>query len=650
LPTCFKEQKMNRNSILGFILIGAIMVAYTLWMRPSEEELEKQEAERRRIDSIESLHNYQDSIRKNQAEFAINEQERQEEEVIDVTAKETSENFQELQSKYAVFANSAVGAEDIYTLENDLVKIEISNKGGYIKTVDLKEYQTYDSLPLILFDSETTRFGLSFFAHNRAINTENFFFQTIDTSSKHLIVSGANTLSFSMRLYIDTGEGSFDQSKYIEYLYTLKGDDYMFDFDINMVNMDNVISATSSSINLNWYADLRKQEKTVDRFNGSTVYYKFYQDDVDYLSETDDDVEQIKTRLKWVSLKQRFFSSTLIAKNYFGSGTLETIEKENTGIDHYLKSMDVNLEVPYNFQSGTNIPLSFYFGPNKFNTLKSYDLDLERQIPIGWSLFILAWINQYIVIPVFDWLGGYGWNYGIVILVLTIMLKMLLFPIAYKTYHSSAKMRVLKPEVDELSKKFPKKEDAMKKQQAVMALYKSAGANPASGCVPMLLQMPILFAMFRFFPASIELRQQPFLWADDLSSYDSIATLPFEIPFYGDHVSLFTLLMAVSTVMYTYLNNQMMGAQSSQLPGMKTMMYMMPIMFLGIFNDYASGLSYYYFLANIITFGQMFVFRYAINEDKLRAQIQLNKKKPKKKKSGFQKRLEEAAKQRGYKK
>lgn len=641
---------MNRNSILGFILIGAIMVAYTVWMTPSEEELAKQEAERKRIDSIEFLQNYQDSIRKNQAEIAVREQIQQEEEVINEVDKEISENFQELQSKYAVFANSAVGDEDIYTLENDLIKIEISNKGGYIKTVDLKEYQTYDSLPLILFDSETTRFGISFSAHTRTINTENFFFQVVDTSTKHLIVSGANTLSFSMRLYTDTGEGVFDQSKYIEYLYTLKGDDYMFDFDINMVNMDNVISEKSSNIDLNWYADLRKQEKTVDRFNGSTVYYKFYQDDVDYLSETDDDDEQIKTRLKWVSFKQRFFSSTLIAKNYFGSGTLETFEKENTGIDHYLKSMGVNLTIPYNFQSGTNIPLSFYFGPNKFKTLKSYDLDLERQIPIGWSLFILAWINQYIVIPVFDWLGGYGWNYGIVILVLTLMLKTLLFPIAYKTYHSSAKMRVLKPEVDELSKKFPKKEDAMKKQQAVMALYKSAGANPASGCVPMLLQMPILFAMFRFFPASIELRQQPFLWADDLSSYDSIATLPFEIPFYGDHVSLFTLLMAVSTVMYTYLNNQMMGAQSSQLPGMKTMMYMMPIMFLGIFNDYASGLSYYYFLANIITFGQMFVFRYAINEDKLRAQIQINKKKPKKKKSGFQKRLEEAAKQRGNKK
>jgi YidC/Oxa1 family membrane protein insertase len=230
------------------------------------------------------------------------------------------------------------------------------------------------------------------------------------------------------------------------------------------------------------------------------------------------------------------------------------------------------------------------------------------------------------------------------------MLKTLLFPIAYKTYYSSAKMRVLKPEVDELSLKFPKKEDAMKKQQAVMALYKKAGANPAAGCVPMLLQMPILFAMFRFFPASIELRQQPFLWAHDLSSYDSIASLPFDIPFYGDHISLFTLLMTVSTIMYTYLNNQMMASQATQMPGMKTMMYIMPVMFLGIFNNYASGLSYYYFLANVITFGQMFVFRYAINENKLRATIEKNKKKPAKKKSAFQKRLEEAAKQKGYNK
>jgi YidC/Oxa1 family membrane protein insertase len=638
---------MNRNSIIGFIIIGAIMVAYTLWMTPSQEELAKQQRIQDSIRMEQSIQRIQDSIRNSQAGTAVTEQ-ISSDELLEEPIEETSQDYQQLQSKYAVFANAAIGNESYYIIENDVIELEISNKGGYIKNVRLKQYETYDSLPLILFNSETTRFGLSFFADRKAINTQNFFFQPADTSSKHLAVSGDNILSFSMRLYADAGEGILDPSRYIEFLYTLKGDDYMFDFDINLVNMESVISATSSYMNLNWYADLRQQEKTIDRFNGSTIYYKYFEDDVDYLSETDDDEEQIKTRLKWVSFKQRFFSSSLIAKNYFGSGTLETIEKENPESARYLKSMDVNLEIPYNYNSGTHIPMSFYFGPNKFTKLKSYDLDLERQIPIGWSFFLLAWINQYIVIPVFNWLGAYGWNYGIVILVLTILLKVVLFPIAYKTYMSSAKMRVLKPEVDEISKKYPKKEDAMKKQQAVMAMYKSAGANPASGCIPMLLQMPILFAMFRFFPASIELRQQPFLWATDLSSYDSIAQLPFTIPFYGDHVSLFTLLMAVSTIMYTYLNNQMMGAQSNQLPGMKTMMYIMPIMFLGLFNDYASGLSYYYFLANIITFGQMFVFRYAIDEDKLRAKIQANKKKPKKK-SGFQKRLEDAAKKRGYK-
>jgi len=635
---------MNKNSIIGFIIIGAIMVAYTLWMTPSEEELARQQYVQ---DSIRMQQIILDSMKSRQAEVATNEIEYQEE-IEQKVVEETSEDYQQLQSKYAVFANASIGNEELYILENEVIKLEISNKGGYIRNVELKKYETYDSLPLILFNGETTHFGLSFFANRKAINTQNFFFQPADSSSKHLTVSGDNTLIFSMRLYADAGEGTIDPSSYVEFLYSLKGNDYMFDFDINMVNMESVIPATSSYLNLNWYADLRQQEKTIDRFNGSTIYYKHYEDDVDYMSETDDDEEQIKTRLKWVSFKQRFFSSSLIAKNYFGSGQLETIEKENPESARYLKSMDVNLEIPYNFNNSTHIPMSFYFGPNKFTRLKSYDLGLERQIPIGWSFFLLAWINQYIVIPVFNWLGAYGWNYGIVILVLTILLKVVLFPIAYKTYMSSAKMRVLKPEVDELSKKFPKKEDAMKKQQAVMSLYKSAGANPASGCIPMLLQMPILFAMFRFFPASIELRQQPFLWAHDLSSYDSIASLPFTIPFYGDHVSLFTLLMAVSTIMYTYLNNQMMGAQSNQLPGMKTMMYIMPVMFLGIFNEYASGLSYYYFLANIITFGQMFIFRYAINEDKLRAKIQANKKKPKKK-SGFQKRLEDAAKKRGYK-
>ncbi len=641
-----KYYQMNKNSIIGFILIAGIMIGYTYWMTPSKEELAKQQ---RKADSIAQIQRHNEEVLAKSAKIV--EQSSQPEIVNNVNIEDVSETYSELQNKYELFANAAHGDEQLYIIENDLVKLEISNKGGYVKTVELKKYETFDSLPVILFNPETTRFGLSFFSsNNRSINTKDLYFTPGENAFTHLKVSGDESLTFSMRLYTDTGEGVVNPNSYIEYLYKIVGNNYMFDFTINIVGMDRAISPNSSYADLNWYVDLRQQEKTVDQFNGSTIYYKFYQDEVDYMSETDDDEEQIATKLKWVSFKQRFFSSTIVAKNSFDNGKLTVFEKENPGSDRYLKSMEADFELPINIKGETSIPFSFYFGPNKFYTLKSYGLDLERQIPIGWGFFILAWINEYIVIPTFDWLGGYGWNYGIVILVLTIMLKTLLFPIAYKTYYSSAKMRVLKPEVDELSLKFPKKEDAMKKQQAVMALYKKAGANPAAGCVPMLLQMPILFAMFRFFPASIELRQQPFLWAHDLSSYDSIASLPFDIPFYGDHISLFTLLMTVSTIMYTYLNNQMMASQATQMPGMKTMMYIMPVMFLGIFNNYASGLSYYYFLANVITFGQMFVFRYAINENKLRATIEKNKKKPAKKKSAFQKRLEEAAKQKGYNK
>lgn len=622
------------------------MIAYTVFMTPSAEEL----AQKQHIaDSIQRVQEQRQlELAKTQAQNAKADEIKSKEVVqpSDNSINATiSDDYSSKVQKYDVFANSAQGEDKSFFIENDLIKVEVTKKGGHIVNVELKTFKTYDSLPLMLFNPNTSKFGFSFFSNNRIINTNDFYFQP-STSETKLISSGNDSVSFSMRLYTDQGEGQFNKNRYIEYVYTLKGDEYMMDFDVNLVNMGSIIN--SNSIGLNWYADLRQQEINVDRFNGSTIYYRFYNDDVDYMSETDEDEEDIRTKLQWVSFKQRFFSSSIISEQGFDNGKLNISIEENPTSERYLKTMNVELGIPINVMGSTNYPMQFYFGPNDFKRLSSYDLELERQIPIGWSFFILGWINQYLVIPVFNWLGGYGWNYGIVILLLTLMLKTMLFPIAYKTYLSSAKMRVLKPEVDELSKKFPKKEDAMKKQQAVMSLYRSAGANPASGCVPMLLQMPILIAMFRFFPASIELRQESFLWATDLSSYDSIASLPFEIPFYGDHVSLFTLLMTVSTLMYTYLNNQMMGQQTQAMPGMKTMMYIMPIMFLGLFNNYASGLSYYYFLANIITFGQMFAFRYLINEDKLRAQIELNKKKPKKKKSGFQKRLEEAAKQRGY--
>lgn len=428
----------------------------------------------------------------------------------------------------------------------------------------------------------------------------------------------------------------------------------MAGFTINLVNMRQAIQTNNTYLAFDWMLNMRQQEKSLENEkNNTSVYFKPAEDKVDYLKETKDDKIEKLPNLKWVSLKQQFFAATLISGSSFTSATLENTDKSpktaDTTAERYLKTLSAKITLPYNVDETSSYPMQFYFGPTKYNILKKYDLDLERQIPLGWSFFLLQWINRYAVIPVFDFLSSFGWNYGIIILILTILLKIVLLPIAYKTYMSSAKMRVLKPEVDEIGKKFPKKEDALKKQQATMALYKKAGANPMSGCIPMLLQMPILIAMYRFFPASIELRQQKFLWATDLSTYDSIWTFPngFSIPFYGDHVSLFTLLMTISTVIYTHLNNKMMTTTSQ--PGMKFVMYAMPIMFLGFFNNFAAGLSYYYFLANVITFLQMFLFQKFVDHDKIMAKIQENKKKPVKV-SGFQKRLEAMTKQRGYKK
>jgi YidC/Oxa1 family membrane protein insertase len=323
---------------------------------------------------------------------------------------------------------------------------------------------------------------------------------------------------------------------------------------------------------------LRNQEKIVDRFNGSSIHYKFLQDDVDWLSDNEEEQEDLPAKIKWVSYKQRFFSLSLIADEAFLNGQINQFMAPSKD-PKYEMTMSSVLAIPANDTRNLDFGMRMYMGPNEFKRLKSLDLQLEKQIPIGWSFFLLAWINEYIVINVFDWLGHFGWNYGIVILVLTILLKLILFPIAYKTYVSSAKMRVLKPEIDQINEKFKDAKDPMKKQKATMDLYKKAGVNPLAGCVPMLLQMPILFAIFRFFPSSIELRQQSFLWAHDLSSYDSILDLPFKIPFYGDHVSLFTLLMTISTLIYTKVNNDMMGTGTTQMPGMKTMMYICPLCF-----------------------------------------------------------------------
>jgi len=619
-------------------------------MQPTEEEIEQQrqeqlakERDRRIFDSIQEV---------NRAEQqALREQQQAEVQDVEPLNVDSSSLFQQLSMEFGAFGHSGAGEEEFITVETDLLKLIFSTKGGRVYSAELKKYKTYDSLPLILFNSDTARFGYNFFSRNRHLNTNDLYFRA-ELPSGHLAadnyikVSGEDSVQLVLRLYADASAEALSADKYFEYTYTIHGDEYMLDYSLVLKGLnDEITTALPSTLELDWVTYLRKQEKTQDRLSGTTIYYRANDNEVDFLSESDSDEKDFADKLEWISLKQRFFTSSLIIDNqHFDNPKLAHTTNETPYSERYLKTMIAKLDVPVNGFNDSRTDFQLYYGPNDYNILRSYKIDLERQIPLGWSFFLLQWINRFAVIPVFTWLGSYGWNYGIVILVLTIMLKIVLFPIAYKTYRSTAKMRVLKPEVDEINKKFPKKEDAMKKQQATMALYKQVGVNPMAGCVPMLLQFPILIALFRFFPASIELRQKAFLWADDLSSYDSIATLPFEIPFYGDHVSLFTLLMTVSTIIYTYMNNQMM-ASSQQMPGMKTMMYLMPIMFLGWFNNYASGLSYYYMLANLITFGQMFFIRRTINEDKIYKKLQENKKKPKKQ-SGFQKRLEDAARKR----
>ena len=636
---------MNKNSVIGIILILGILVGWSIWVTPSKEEIAKQREYQDSIYRANRERYIQDSIRFAEAQKASEQQA-----VAQVSNGEMSDAM--MRDKYGVFTTTATGEEKIYTIENDVMKLTLTSKGAYVKTVELKDYKTWDSLPLIGFDENTTKFNLSFFASNRNINTIDLYFEPYLNNYQYdgdgNIVVKDNPLTFSFKAFADNLSDELNPNQYIEFAYTITKDEYMVDFDVKTVNMKNVIASNTNFVTIDWYADILKQEKAVDRYNGSNVYYKFLSDDVESLSGSrggeKDGEQELRSNLKWLSFKQRFFSYSLISKDYFNSAVvgMKTDIRQNN--PRYLKTMYTTVDVPFDaFKETNDMPMQFYFGPNSLKIMDKYDLDLDKQIPLGGKL--VGWINRYIVVNVFNWLGSYGWNYGIVILILTLIIKIALMPFAFKSYQSTAKMRVLKPEIDEINARYPDEKDNMKKQQAVMDIYKKAGASPTAGCLPMLLQLPILWAIFRFFPSSIELRQQPFLWADDLSTYDSILDLGFNIPFYGDHVSLFTLLMTVTTILYTYINNKQMAATNQQgMKGMKVMMYIMPIMFLGLFNSYSSGLSYYYMLVNIITFLQMYLFRVFLDDEKLRKKIELAKQKPVKK-SAFQKRLEELQKQ-----
>ena len=633
----------NKNTLIGFILIAAILFGWMYFMSPSKEQL----AQQQRV---------QDSLRRVRLEQmaidSIRQAERQQAEALTALQADTAQLAgldslgraqllqNNLRDKYGIFAVASQGEDQTWTIENKLQKLTFTNKGGFLKQVELKDYKTYDSLPLISFDPETVKFDLSFFAQNRIVNTSQFYFQPYMNGRPYtggdMTVGENDSIVFALRLPTDNA------NQYLEYVYTVRYDNYMMDFDVRTVGLKDVIATNADYLTIDWEVDLMKQEKSNDRFAGESVYYRSLIDkDVDHLNEQKDGEQTVNNKLKWVSFKQRFFCNVIVAKNEFENAHMATVTRRSNN-PRYFKSMSANIEVPYDMKAETNvIPMQLYFGPNHFKTLRSYGIGLQDQINLG-SFFLIRWIN-YGVIAVFNWLSSYGWNYGIVILILTILIKTLLFPLAFKSYKSTAITRVLKPEMDAINAKYPKEEDAMKKQQAVMNLQRQAGVSPASGCLPALLQFPILIAIFRFFPASIELRQQPFLWADDLSTYDSIVEFP---KFLGmDHLSLFTILMTITTLIYTSVNNKQMDYSSNpQMKPMKYMMYLMPIMFFAIFNNYSSGLSYYYMLVNIITFIQMFIFRKMIDENKVRATIEENKKKPQKK-SGFMKRLEEMQKQ-----
>ena len=489
----------NKNTLIGFILIAAILFGWMYFMTPSKEQLAEQQRIQDSIRRVRLEEMALDSIRQAERQKADAQLAALQADSVSAGMDSVGIAMQKqnaLRDKYGVFAVSAEGAEQTWTIENQLQRLTFSNKGGFLKQVELKDYKTYDSLPLITFDPETAMFDLSFFAQNRIVNTSQFYFEPYLNGQPYtggdMMVAEGDSIVFSQRLLTD------DPNKYIEFVYTIPYDNYMLGFDIRTVGLRDVIANNADYMTLDWDVDLMKQEKSTDRFADESVYYRSRNDkDVDHLVVNKDSEQTVTNKLKWISFKQRFFCNVIVAKDGFENAKM-AMQTRRSNSPRYYKSMSANIEVPYNVNAETNlIPMQLYFGPNHFKTLRSYKIGLQDQINLG-NFFLIRWIN-YGVIAVFNWLSQYGWNYGIVILILTIIIKTLLFPLAFKSYKSSAITRVLKPEMDAINEKYPKEEDAMKKQQAILNLQRQAGVSPASGCLPALLQFPFLIAIFRFF-------------------------------------------------------------------------------------------------------------------------------------------------------
>lgn len=644
---------IDKKTIIGLVLIFAVFGVWMYVSQPSEEERAK--IKQKQDSAIAAGLRAEQEAEK--AERLSEDAEKKEQADIKQLAREAEGNDslatearRILSNQFGAFSEAALNKEQHLTIENELLKADLTSLGANIEQVTLKEYKTYHKDSVRFFTENGNSYGLNLSIGSKVLRTNELNFEIFVndkpyTGGEKLSVKGKDSLVVSMRLYADADTLTRNRG-YLEYRYTLRGDDYRIGYSIITNNLEKVIT-DRTTLEFVWNSKLRLKEKdgNVERKN-SSIYY-LLKDEVEYLKENgaDDQKEENGIPIKWVSFKQQFFSTALIAEssNDFAYAKMQTITEKGQH-DKYLRTMKADLNIPFDGDKEYfKYDMNFFFGPNKYSVVSDYNIDMEQIIPLGWGFFLLHWINRFVVLPVFNFLQQFGWSMGIIILVLTILVKLVLFPLAYKSYSSSAKMRVIAPEVQKINEKYPKQEQAMQKQQAIMNLYKRAGINPMAGCLPMLLQFPILVAMFRFFPASIELRQQSFLWADDLSSYDSILDLPFNIPFYGAHISLFCLLMTVAQIFYTRITMKQQP-QNNSMPGMKFMMYFMPVMMLFILNSQSAALNYYYLISLCITFIQMFAIQKSINGEKVLKRLEANSKKPLKK-SKWQQRIEALEKQ-----
>ncbi len=634
---------MDKNTIIGLLLIFALFMGFSFYTSQKnakhQEQVQKEMLEQEQKAREDSIANAVAASMTSQTETTN----------TSGTGSATDDASSTAEPKklplYAVaFQMPADAANGDFKVVTNKAIYSFARKGGYLKRVEFKNVYKFapkDSVKpqVVLFDGDNNNINIDLMLKNQAVVHSKDL--TFSSDIKDSLVVSEDSAVLSLKVFPASVAAANDSTggsaeSYIEYLYTFYPNDYHFGFKVNFVNMSDCLYANNLDYTIEWNALLTCQERNyqIER-DMSTIYYMDNVDDVDNLDERKSDKKDFSSPLKWVGFKQQFFTSTMIAKSADFSTASLKVNVPAKNETSYLKTMSADLDFKVSDLNTGSFDMMMYVGPSQYKLLKEYDMKLERQVPLGWGFFLLQWCNRYIIIPVFNWLESYGISYGIIILILSLFIKLLVTPVNYKTYISSAKMRALKPEIEALNKKFPKadqnQDEMMKKQQATMALYKSAKASPMAGCLPALIQMPILIAMYRFFPSAYELRQQSFLWADDLSSYDSILDLSFNIPLYGNHVSLFTLLMTISTIAYTYMNNKLMTpatGNNDQQRMMKIMMYIMPIMFLFMFNSFSSGLTYYYLLINLITFAQNGIFMLTVNQDKLRAQLLANMKKP----------------------